>query len=291
MAENAPIIINVDDDRTTREAVTRVLRGEGFEVREATTGKEALELAAGSPALIVLDAKLPDLSGNEVIRRLKGDPATASVALLQLADRPLDGPGSEAGAGADGYLSRPVDPRELVSLVRSLLRLRRAEAEPTRQTARVVERESEVRRLEALAANPPAAVTATLYGSAPLREGHPATFAELVAEFSALLDLAMEQREFKVTHSLAERLRALGERLGALHAGPRDVVGVYSAALKQRAAAAPAARAPAYVDEGRLLALELMGNLVAYYRLRSVEGVGCGPPQAPARDRPGDSQT
>ncbi len=274
MAENVPIILNVDDDQTTRAAVTRALRGEGFEVREASGGNEALRLAADNPTLIVLDASLPDLSGDEVCRRLRANPATASVVVLQLGTRPTD------GHGADGYLSRPVDPGELVSMVRQLLRLRHAEAETTRQTARVAELEREVRRLEALAAQPPAGVTAALYGSAPLREAHPATFAALAAEFAAVLDLALERREFKVSHPLSERLQALSERLGGIRAGPRDVVGIYSAALKERAATAPAAKAPAYVDEGRLLALELMGHLVTYYRLRAA---------APAPDRPEDS--
>src|SRR5690242_11303131 len=98
MAENAPIILNVDDDRTTRAAVTRALREEGFEVREAATGTEALELAAAArPALVVLAAHLPDLSGNEVLRRLRADPATASFAAVQLGARPADGRGAEAG--------------------------------------------------------------------------------------------------------------------------------------------------------------------------------------------------
>ncbi len=269
MADNAPLILNVNEDATRRRAVSRALREEGFEVREATTGKEALELAAGNPALIVLDVTLPDISGLEVCRRLKGDPATAPIAVLQLS---ADGRPGPLQAGADGCLPHPVDPAALVATVKALLRLRRAEEETRRQAKRVADLEAEVQRLEALAGPAPAAVTAALYAAAPLRETSPATFADLTNEFGTLLELALEQRGFKVTHPLGERLRALGDRLGFLHAGPRDVVAVYSTALKARAAGAAPARTAAYVDEGRLLALELMGNLVTYYRLRAVGG-------------------
>src|SRR5690349_12945555 len=84
MADNRTVILTVIADASDRAAVARVLRGEGFEVREATTGKEALALAAGNPALIVLDINLPDMSGYEVGRRLKGDPATADTAVVSL---------------------------------------------------------------------------------------------------------------------------------------------------------------------------------------------------------------
>ncbi|HEX5271779.1 MAG TPA: response regulator [Gemmataceae bacterium] len=107
MAENAPIILNVDDDLTTRAAVTRVLREEGFEVREAATGKEALDMAAANPALIVLDANLPDLSGNEVVRRLRADPATAAVSVLQLGPRPADGRGTVTDGGTAREAGQP----------------------------------------------------------------------------------------------------------------------------------------------------------------------------------------
>jgi CheY-like chemotaxis protein len=284
MTERAELILNVDADTVSRAAVSRILRKEGFEVREATTGKEALEMAAGNPALIILDANLPDMTGSELCRRLKSDSATAGVPVLQLT--PSTGDSAAPGGAADGYLGRPVEASALVTGVRSLLRLRRAEAEVERQTARVGELEREVHRLEALAAQVPAAVTAALYAAVPLREANPDVFAALASEFAALLDLALEQRQFKVSHPLTERLRAVSDRLGFLRAGPRDVVAVYSAALKARSRGAAAVKARDYVDEGRLLALELMGHLVTYYRLRSVGGRGPGAAEDPGAGSP-----
>ncbi len=77
-------ILVVDDKEASRYTVARLLRKQGYEVREAASGEEALRLAAGRPDLVILDVKMPDMSGYEVCRRLKADPATASMPVLHL---------------------------------------------------------------------------------------------------------------------------------------------------------------------------------------------------------------
>jgi PAS domain S-box-containing protein len=130
MAENAtPTILLVDDTEASRYAVSRILRQARFQVVEATTGEEALRLAAEKPDLIILDVNLPDMSGYEVCQRIKAAPATASILVLHLSASFV---GSEHRAeglesGADGYLTYPLEPRELVANVHALLRIRQAE--------------------------------------------------------------------------------------------------------------------------------------------------------------------
>ena len=80
------------------------------------------------------------------------------------------------------------------------------------------------------------------------------------------MDLALERDSFKVEHNLAEKLRAMAEKLGFLKGGPRDVIEIYSAALRLRTVNVLNAKAQVYVDEGRLIALEMMGYLVSFYR-------------------------
>lgn len=130
-------ILNVNDDEPNRYAISHMLRRAGFKITEAITGAEALHLAAANPDLILLDIQLPDLDGFEVCRRLKADAATAAIPILHLSasfnrweDRVhgLD-------AGADGYLTVPIQPAELVATVRTHLRLRRRE-EQLRQADR-----------------------------------------------------------------------------------------------------------------------------------------------------------
>jgi signal transduction histidine kinase len=128
--EVSATILNVDDDPANRYAVTRTLRRAGYTVREAGTGQEALALARENPDLILLDVQLPDVTGFEVCQRLKADPATAPIPVLQVSASYVTSEDRVQGleGGADGYLVTPLEPRELVAQVKAMLRVRRAEA-------------------------------------------------------------------------------------------------------------------------------------------------------------------
>lgn len=126
------LILNVDDSDGARYAKSRILTRAGLRVIEASNGEDALAKAhSESPALILLDVKLPDINGFEVCRRLKEDPVTQPILILQTsasfigaADkiRALDG-------GADNYLVEPIEPDELIANVKALLRLGQVERE------------------------------------------------------------------------------------------------------------------------------------------------------------------
>jgi PAS domain S-box-containing protein len=130
-------ILYVDDDGDYRETYGMVFRQAGFDVREARTGNEALRLAAQHPDLVVLDVNLPDINGYEVCRRIKTHPATNAIPVLHLSTvfvRSAERTHS-LEEGADAYLTKPVEPHELLAHVRALLRLHRAE-EALREAAR-----------------------------------------------------------------------------------------------------------------------------------------------------------
>jgi PAS domain S-box-containing protein len=131
MSAVAPIrLLAVDDNEATRYMVARMLRRGGFEVMEAKTGREALELArATMPDLVLLDVQLPDLNGIEVCRRLKTDRATAGIPVLHLSASYTRGEDKVVGleGGADGYLTHPIEGPELIATIRALLRARSAE--------------------------------------------------------------------------------------------------------------------------------------------------------------------
>ncbi len=130
MAEaDKPLILNVNDHDQTRYLVRKILEPRGFRVIEAKTGEEALHALDQHPLLVVLDVKLPDLSGFEVCRMIKASPKTSSILVLLTSatyvttDRRVQG----LDVGADGYLAAPYEPTELVATVKSLLRLGAAE--------------------------------------------------------------------------------------------------------------------------------------------------------------------
>ena len=122
-------ILHVEDDPASRYAVGRVLYREGFTVSEAATGMEGLRLVKEGPDLVILDVQLPDLDGFEVCRRIKANPATATIPVLHLSASYVTTKDQVSGleGGADAYLVQPVDPGVLVATVKALLRMRRAE--------------------------------------------------------------------------------------------------------------------------------------------------------------------
>ena len=126
-----PIILNVDDYAPGRYARTQLLRAWGFEVKEAGTGAEALQLATlEHPALVILDVQLPDMDGFEVCRLLKRDQYGMTLPVLHVSATFTSGAHQALGldGGADGYLVEPVEPAVLRATIDALLRLRRAEA-------------------------------------------------------------------------------------------------------------------------------------------------------------------
>jgi signal transduction histidine kinase/DNA-binding response OmpR family regulator len=120
-------ILNVNDNPASLYLTSLTLQRAGYEVLEAGTGGQALQLARQTPDLILLDVRLPDLSGHEVCARLKADPHTSSIAILQTSANDVDVLARTAGlaAGADGYLAQPYEEEELLAWVNALLRARR----------------------------------------------------------------------------------------------------------------------------------------------------------------------
>lgn len=115
-------ILVVEDEASIAETVTYALRTEGFEPVWRTTGREALAAVAGqTPALVVLDLGLPDMSGLDVCRELRRRGAGLPIIFLTARSGEVDRVvGLELGA--DDYVVKPFSPRELTARVRAVLR-------------------------------------------------------------------------------------------------------------------------------------------------------------------------
>ncbi|MBV8845093.1 MAG: response regulator [Bryobacterales bacterium] len=124
------LILNVDDNDLNRYVRTKFLQQADFDLLEASTGAQTLQLAyRDQPDLVLLDVHLPDAHAAEVCRILKTDPRTKGMMVLQIsasATAVTDAVNALEG-GADGYLIEPVEPALLLAHVRSLLRLRESE--------------------------------------------------------------------------------------------------------------------------------------------------------------------
>ncbi len=118
-------LLIVEDDADLGRALAWAARREGYEVRLARTGREALEAATRTPLpdLVLLDLMLPELPGTEVCRRLRADPRTARIPVVMVTAR-----GEEVDrivgfeVGADDYVVKPFSTRELLLRVRAHLR-------------------------------------------------------------------------------------------------------------------------------------------------------------------------
>jgi signal transduction histidine kinase len=135
-------VLIVDDQEANRLLLRDLLESQGHEVAEAVDGVEALRrVADAAPDVVLLDVGMPGIDGFEVCRRLKADPATATIPVLLVTalsqrDQRLLG----IGAGANDYITKPIDKSDLSLRVRNAIRMRQL----------YVEIEGQYRRLEKL---------------------------------------------------------------------------------------------------------------------------------------------
>ena len=123
---NPPLILIVDDKETNREILRTRLRAQGYELLEAADGEVALSIARQQhPDLILLDVLMPKIDGIEVCRRLKSDTDLPFIPIV-LVTAKVDSKDVVAGleAGADEYLTKPVDQAALVARIKSMLRVK-----------------------------------------------------------------------------------------------------------------------------------------------------------------------
>jgi len=116
-------VLVVDDDQVIQQLLEVNLELEGYDVKRASNGDEALKLVRSfKPDVVLLDVMMPKLDGREVCRRIKGDPTTADVPVIFLSARAQDmdvNSGLELGASA--YVTKPFDPVELLETVQRVL--------------------------------------------------------------------------------------------------------------------------------------------------------------------------
>ena len=123
-------ILVVDDDPQILALTSAVLESGGYETIEASTGKDALEaVARARPDLVLLDVVLPDMSGFEVCKQIKSDPALRRIFVAFHSGISTSSQAQTAGLdiGADGYIVKGIPNNELLARVNSLLRIKKAE--------------------------------------------------------------------------------------------------------------------------------------------------------------------
>jgi two-component system, cell cycle response regulator DivK len=112
-------ILVVEDNERNMKLFRDVLHAAGYSTLEATSGGQAVELATEhAPSLVIMDVRLPHVDGVEALARLRADDRTAAIPVLAVTAQAMQGDRERfLAAGFDGYLSKPLDIRELVAVV------------------------------------------------------------------------------------------------------------------------------------------------------------------------------
>jgi adenylate cyclase len=221
-------ILVVDDTPANVKLLEDLLGFHGYTVAAATTGEEALaSLRASPPDLVLLDVVMPEMSGYDVCRAIRADPALAMLPVVMvtaLENREERVKGLEVGA--DDFLSKPVNPPELVARVRSLLRIRRLYETVQRQAdelaglnrtleARVAEEVGHVEKLLRLKRffSPQLAELILAGGADDPLESHRREITVVFLDLRGFTAFAETAEPEEVMAALAEFHRAMGRRI------------------------------------------------------------------------------
>ncbi|MBR8826839.1 MAG: response regulator [Gomphosphaeria aponina SAG 52.96 = DSM 107014] len=265
LIEDDPINVKLIQTLLSPPQPSPLAEGKSFALTCAESvalGIEQLEVATFD--VILLDLIRPDSKGLETLVQLKEKVQNVPI-VVQTASEDETLVVKAFQMGAQGYLPKKnLDSNLLVYAIR--LAIERQQYSAKLEEIEQQQQEQEFQSLELLANSIKTSVTARMFGAEPLRESVPDIFQELLQSYGDLLDLALEERAYKVEHNISEKLRELADKLGFLKAGPRDVVEIHTKVLKEKSQHISLSKAQAYVAEGRLMVLELMGFLTSYYR-------------------------
>ncbi len=225
---NPACILVVDDNETNRDILVTRLEKHGYQTLQAADGEEALaSVAQHRPDLILLDVEMPKLDGFEVCRRLKNDPAMPYVPIILCTARAASQDVvTGLDAGADEYLTKPIDQAALVARVRSMLRVKelhdqvQAQAEDLatwNQTLeqRVNEQVGELDRMNRLKGFLPPQIAKLVVssGGEKLLESHRRDVAVVFCDLRGFTAFAERAEPEDIIAVLQEYYRCLGESI------------------------------------------------------------------------------
>ncbi|HET9489131.1 MAG TPA: response regulator [Methylomirabilota bacterium] len=120
---NQKTVLYVEDNEYNRKIVRQLLSRTSYRLLEAPDGEAAMALVRQDrPDLVLMDVQLPRMSGLDVTRALRAEPATADIPIIVVTSFALSGDDQRAmAAGASGYLAKPYSPRDLLALIRKFV--------------------------------------------------------------------------------------------------------------------------------------------------------------------------
>lgn len=258
------VLLLVEDNPADADLVEELLAqtqgGESYVIVRAARLADALErLKQHAVDVCLLDLRLPDGAGLECVQQIRN--ANKQIPIVVLTGTDNDALAMSCiKAGAQDYLCKnEIRPNSLRrSIGYAISRIREA------QLREITETLARFRMLSSQTSQ--TSVTAALAGTGAVRERYPAAFTELIHSYRILIDSYCEKlasRKDKPREAMERVVTALGDAGG----GPRDLLDVHIAALDELVASGIGSGISTLLVEARLLALEMMGLLVDYYRV------------------------
>ncbi len=225
-------ILVVDDVARNIRLLEALLTPEGYELISAGSGTEALErVADGSPDVVLLDIRMPDVDGYEVCRRIRADPERAFLPIIMVTSAEDEERIRALDAGADDFVAKPLNPPELLARVRSLIRIKQSHDTIRSQAAelsalnrdlagRVATQVAEIERLDRLRRFLPAqlAEVALSSGGDALLENHRREIAVVFADLAGWTAFSETTEPEEVMGVIREFHETVGEILARFEA-------------------------------------------------------------------------
>ena len=268
-----PVNILVVDDREENLAVMEaVLDRPDYNLVTALSGKEALRHLLKGPefALVIMDVQMPVMDGFETAKLIKARERTRDIPIIFVSALHIEEEDIFTGyaLGAYDYLTKPINHQILQSKVAVFVRLFRL----ARETLQLETEKAQAKELATVLASQKTLSdwhdgksTPVSAAIMPLDQRDSLFFAQCRKEYEQILVEYVENIQFKKPLP-REKIQQLAGRIGQKGGGPKDVIHLHLQSVKSKTRGAIAGQIKSYTLEGRLLALETMGQLAEFYR-------------------------
>lgn len=120
-------VLVIEDNPDNMKLITFLLKKNGYETREAPTGREGIDQALRDrPDFIILDIQLPDMDGSEVLKTIRRSPINGGIPIIAMTSYAMSGDRARLMAeGCTGYIEKPIDPAGVIEQIRGILGTRR----------------------------------------------------------------------------------------------------------------------------------------------------------------------
>ncbi|MEM7032526.1 MAG: response regulator [Chloroflexota bacterium] len=214
---------------------------------------------------ILLDWDLPDSQGIDSITEICKQPSQPPILVLMSSEDEMLAM-QAIQAGAQDYIYKSEITRLALTRAIRYIQERHRLRQKLAQSHLEQSQQQEFAKLNQLNSTSNSPATQQAFGGTSLQQALPSIFQTLATQYQTALDMALEERMYRIDAQCAEQLRQIADELGSYMAGPKDVIDIHKITLASLDKKMSNQKLQAYIEEGRLRVLELMGYLALYYR-------------------------